>query len=81
MTKLKKAKWANVVLWGSLAVLVMVVVATSIILHTKRKELEDLKNKNDIIKPEEEVVVCLKMENNKIFFKNFVILIDKSLNF
>ena len=74
---MKKEKVLKISLWVGLAVLVLVVIITSIIVHQKNKELEDLKEKNEIVKPEEP----LEKEENKIFFKNFEIFIDNDLIF
>lgn len=74
---MKKQKWINIALWGGLALLILVVIITAMILHSKRQKLDDLKDKNDIVKPEEGA----NLQENKIFFKNFEIFIDKPLDF
>ena len=74
---MKKQKLINVLVWSALAVLVIVVIITGIILHTKKKELADLKDKNEIVSPEG----TSNIEENKIFLKNFVIFIDNALKF
>lgn len=74
---MKKAKWGNVALWGGLALLVLVVIITGIILHFKQQELENLKNKNDIVTPDKNQ----ETQENKIFLKNFEISIDKDTFF
>lgn len=73
----KKQKLINILVWTALAVLVVVVIITGIILHTKKKELADLKDKNEIVSPEG----TSNIEENKIFLKNFVIFIDNALKF
>ena len=79
--KLKKEKWINILIWGGLAILVLAVVVTSIILHYKNKKLKDLKDKNEIVQPAKQEKIPTNLENQKIFFKNFAIFIDKDLNF
>lgn len=74
---MKKQKLINILVWTALAVLVVVVIITGIILHTKKKELADLKDKNEIVSPEG----TSNIEENKIFLKNFVIFIDNALKF
>ena len=74
---MKKDKWINYLIWGGLGVLILVVVITSIVLHSKKGQLEDLKDKNEIVSPEETV----KFEENKIFSKNFAIFIDNNYFF
>ena len=74
---MKKDKWINYLIWGGLGVLILVVVITSIVLHSKKGQLEDLKDKNEIVSPGETV----KFEENKIFSKNFAIFIDNNYFF
>ena len=78
---MKKEKWINILIWGGLAILVLAVVVTSIILHYKNKKLKDLKDKNEIVQPAKQEKIPTNLENQKIFFKNFAIFIDKDLNF
>lgn len=42
---------------------------TSIVLYQRQKKLDDLKEKNEVVKPEEEG----DMAENKIFLKNVII--------
>ena len=74
---MKKGKALSIAIYVGLAILVAVVVVTSIIIHSKRKKLEDLKDKNEAIKPDE----SQSPKENKIFFKNFAIFIDNDLEF
>ena len=74
---MKKDKWINYLIWGGLGVLILVVVITSIVLHSKKGQLEDLKDKNEIVSPGEKV----KFEENKIFSNNFAIFIDNNYFF
>lgn len=74
---MKNQKLINIAIWSTLAVLVAVVIITGIILHSKKQKLDDLKDKNEIVTPEESD----EIQENKIFFKNFEIFIDNDLNF
>lgn len=74
---MKKSKALSITIYVCLAILVAVVIATSIILHSKRKKLNDLKDKNQDISPDE----GHEIQENKIFFKNFAIFIDNDLEF
>ena len=56
MEKEKKDKLKNVLLWGGLGVLIVFVVITAIVLHSKNLEYQELKKKNDAAKPSEEVI-------------------------
>ena len=73
----KKGKWINIAIGIGLGVLVLLVIITSIVLHTKQTELDDLKEKNDIVTPDTSV----NLQENKIILKNFEIFIDNSLDF
>lgn len=74
---MQKEKIVKIGIWVALLVVVAVAVITSIILHSKKEKLEDLKNKNDLVKPEESV----NLKENKIILKNFEIFIDNYLYF
>lgn len=69
---MKKGKKINISIWVGLSILVLVVIITSIILHFKRQELEEIKDKNEIVTPDSNIT----MQENKIFLKNFEIFID-----
>lgn len=73
---MRKEKIIKISVWVVLTALVAVVIVTSIILHSKNKELEDLKNKNDMVSPSQSD----ENQENKIILKNFEIFIDKSLD-
>lgn len=69
---MKKGKKINISIWVGLSILVLVVIITSIILHFKRQELKEIKDKNEIVTPDSNIT----MQENKIFLKNFEIFID-----
>ena len=52
----KKSRLMNFLLWGGLGLLIVFVIATSIILHTKKSEAARLKRENDAIKQTEEII-------------------------
>ena len=70
---MEKEKRNKILIIAGLIALILIVVITSIILYQKKKELDDLKDKNDIVKPDENEE---ESDANKIFLKNFEIFID-----
>lgn len=56
MEKERKSKLKNILLWGGLGVLIVFVVITAIVLHSKNLEYQELKEKNEAAKPSEEII-------------------------
>ena len=56
MEENKKKKLINIALWVGLAVLILFVLITSIIVHSRKTKLEDLNDKNDLVKTEQSIV-------------------------
>ncbi len=50
---MNKEKLAKISIFIALAALILVVIITSIVLYQKKKYLEDLNDKNEIVKPDE----------------------------
>ncbi len=50
---MNKEKLAKISIFIALAALIFVVIITSIVLYQKKKYLEDLNDKNEIVKPDE----------------------------
>ena len=50
---MNKEKLAKISIFIALAALILVVIITSIVLYQKQKYLEDLKHKNEIVKPDD----------------------------
>ena len=74
---MKNQKLINIAVWSIIGALVFVVIVTGIILHSKQKKLDDLKQKNEIVTPQE----GQETKEIKIFLKNFEIFIDNDLDF
>ena len=49
---MNKEKTTKILIIAMLTILILLVVITSIILHQKQKKLDDLNNKNEIVKPD-----------------------------
>ena len=49
---MNKEKLAKISIFIALAALILVVIITSIVLYQKKKYLEDLNDKNEIVKPD-----------------------------
>lgn len=64
-----KKRKINILLTVIIALLVIFVVITSIVLYQRQKKLDDLKEKNEVVKPDEEGDIA----ENKIFLKNVII--------
>ena len=54
--KQKKNKMKNLLLGAGLVALILFVIITSIVLNSKNKKLNDLKENNEIAKPSEEII-------------------------
>lgn len=60
----KRKKMINWLLAIGLTVLILFVVITGSVLHKKKKELDDINNKNDIVKPSEKLVISTAYNDN-----------------
>lgn len=56
MEKEKKNKLKNILIWTGLGVLVVFVVITAIVLHSKNQQYQEIKDKNDAVKPTQEYI-------------------------
>ena len=56
MEENKKKKLINIALWVGLVVLILFVLITSIIVHSRKTKLDDLNDKNDLVKTEQSIV-------------------------
>ena len=76
MDEKKKKLLKNILLYGGLVFIVLFTVITSIVVNYKRKQLKDLKDKNDHVEEvlgEENLKIA---ENFETFSKNLLNFID-----
>ncbi len=74
--RMDKTKIGKIALIVAFICVVLIVVITSIVLNNKRKQLDDLRKKNEIVKPVEG-----EGEENQIFLKNLKFFIDNGDDF